>query len=442
MTTSWSENKRLLSTGDVTEAELFDASAARIKADAHFKAWQWTYSSYEDATQARWRSTQPDFQAFVGMQLAVKDIYNSQTGTTEMGSPAWSGHRAGNDARVLAEFTYNGAVMLGKTKTAEFAVHALPDTLNPWDVARTPGTSSTGSAVSVALGHVPVALGTQTAGSITRPASFCSVIGFKPTQGIHPRTGILKTCDPFDTVGVFTQSLDDLLPVFETTRVRGDNYPIVERRLGQAYKHAVEGGKLRVGLVSSPFDSAEDPEVRAAINDFFAALPKDQFNLQEIDLTPELANADAIHANIYNKALSYYFQPERARGETFSPTLEEIFVHGDLVSTETYREGLLQLPPLRAAVAQKLADYDILLSPSTATPAPLRGQTERPDTSRFWTMLHLPTLSLPLFKNTTSGLPFGLQVIGARKFTDPLLFTFIKRAGLDDSALVRLPRTE
>lgn len=440
MTPSWSENQRRLAAGDITEADLFDAALARIKADAAYNAWEWTYGSHDEATASRWRSTKDGFQQLVGLHLAVKDIYNSQSGTTQMGSTAWAGHRAGNDARVLAEFIYNGATMLGKTKTAEFAVHALPDTLNPWDTARTPGTSSTGSAVSVALGHVPVALGTQTAGSITRPASFCSVIGFKPTQGTHPRTGILKTCDPFDTVGWFTHSLDDLVPTFETTRVRGANYPIVERRMGQAYKQAAEGAKLRVGLVSTPFDSAEDPAIRAAVNAFAQTLPRDMFELSDVDLTQELANADAMHTNIYNKALSYYFQPERSRGETFSPTLEDIFAQGDLVSTETYRDDLLQLPILRETVAHKLAQYDILLSPSTATTAPMRGEVEQPDTAKFWTMLHLPTLSLPLFQDSTSGLPFGLQITGARKFSDPLLFTFLKRAGLDDSALVRLPR--
>ena len=434
---SWSKQKTELASGDVSEADLFEATLKRIHVDTQYKAWNWTYDSYDAAMAQRPRATVPGFDDLTGLHLAVKDIYNSITGTTEMGSASWAGHTAGNDARVLAEFIYNGATMVGKTKTAEFAVHALPDTLNPWNVDVTPGTSSTGSAVAVALGHVPVALGTQTAGSITRPASFCSVIGYKPTQGIHPRTAVLKTCDPFDTVGCFASSLDDLPVLFEATRVRGDNYPIVERRLLPAYDKARDGSKLRIGVVQSPCSNQEETSITQAVQGFVDGLPKDRFHVQPVDLIQVLAGVGQMHDNIYNKSLSYYFQPERAKGETFSKVLEEIFVLGDGVSTEEYRSNLVALPDIRNRVAEQIADFDLLIAPSTATVAPKRGEMEREDTSRFWTLLHFPTVSLPLFQDSASGLPFGVQIIGARKFSDPLVFEFLKAAQLDDSALVK-----
>jgi len=435
--TSWSEQKMQLAEGEVTQEVLFEATLSRIAADKHYNVWNWTYESYEAAMAKRDRASVPGFDALTGLHLAVKDIYNSITGTTEMGSASWVGHTAGNDARVLGEFIYNGATMVGKTKTAEFAVHALPDTLNPWGPEVTPGTSSTGSAVAVALGHVPVALGTQTAGSITRPASFCSVIGYKPTQGIHPRTAVLKTCDPFDTVGCFASSLNDLSVLFEATRVRGNNYPIVERHLLPAYEKVYDRQKLRIGIVRSPYSNYEDDTITKTVQSFASGLPKDRFQVQTVDLTQVLNGVGQIHKNIYNKSLSYYFQPERARGETFSKVLEEIFVLGDRVSTSDYRNNLLVLPAIRNQVAKQIANFDLLIAPSTATIAPKRGELEREDTSLFWTLLHLPTISLPLFQDSTSGLPFGVQIIGARKFSDPLLFEFIKAAQLDDSALIK-----
>lgn len=434
---SWSKQNKQLVNGDITQDELFNATLTRIASDKHYNAWNWTYDSFDAAMAMRYCSSSPSFPELAGLHLAVKDIFNSVTGTTEMGSAYWKGHTAGNDARVLGELIYNGAVMVGKTKTAEFAVHALPDTLNPWDPNVTPGTSSTGSAVAVALGHVPVAMGTQTAGSITRPASFCSVIGYKPTQGLHPRTGVLKTCDPFDTIGFFVASLEDLSLLFEATRVRGRNYPIVEQQLLPAYEKASSDYKFRVGIVLSQFSDFEDSVITRAIQSFAEHLPKDQFQVRPIDLTQVLRGVEKIHENIYNKSLSYYFQSERLNEATFSYELEEIFAAGDLVTTAEYRSNLLDLPKIRDRVAEQLVDFDLLIAPSTATVAPKRGQKEREDTSKFWTLLHMPTMSLPLFKDDISGLPFGVQIIGSRKFSDPLLFEFIKRAQLDDSALCK-----
>lgn len=135
-----------------------------------------------------------------GIPVGVKDIYNTAEFPTQMGSPLWKDFTPGNDARAVYHLKRQGANVVGKTVTAEFAVHALNETLNPFDAERTPGTSSSGSAVAVSLGMVPVATGTQTAGSIVRPASFCNVYGCKPSFGTIPRTGMLKTTDSLDQV--------------------------------------------------------------------------------------------------------------------------------------------------------------------------------------------------------------------------------------------------
>ena len=157
--------------------------------------------SYESSLEVRDKSFPAKFLPLNGIPFGIKDIFNTQVMPTTMGSPIWAGFVAGNNARSVDSILRKGALSFGKTITAEFAVHALNATLNPYDVSKTPGTSSSGSAVAVALGIVPFALGTQTAGSIIRPASFCGVWGFKPSFGLIPRTGVLKTTDSLDTVG-------------------------------------------------------------------------------------------------------------------------------------------------------------------------------------------------------------------------------------------------
>lgn len=423
-----------LASREASEAEVFQDILARIAADAHYQAWRWTYGSHDEAMERRWRGTK-ETQPLQGLPIGVKDIFNTVTGTTEMGSPSWQGHTAGNDARLVGEFIYRGAVVVGKTATAEFAVHALPPTLNPWDAAVTPGTSSTGSAVAVALGHVPVALGTQTAGSITRPASFTGTIGFKPTQGIYPRTGVLKTCDPFDTIGFICRYIEDIEPIFDATRVRGSDYPFTERGMAAANRRSNDPRKLRIGRVATPFSRFESDKVSAEVDGFIAALPRDKFEIVDLDLTAILADADRMHEQIYHKALSYYFKMEREAGDDFSQIMREIFAVGDQVPAEVYRSDLEGLPGLREAVSAATADIDVICVASTATTAPARGQMELPDTSRYWTMLHLPTLSLPLFIDETKRLPFGVQLVGTRKYSEPLLFRFLHDAGLDSSAL-------
>ena len=130
----------------------------------------------------------------------------------------------------------NSGIFLGKTVTAEFAVHSLNETLNPHDITKTPGTSSSGSAVSVQIGNVPFALGSQTAGSIIRPASFCGVWGFKPSFGLIPRTGVLKTTDTLDTIGILSSHGSNFREVLDIIRVRGPNYPFVYQNIDQPFR--------------------------------------------------------------------------------------------------------------------------------------------------------------------------------------------------------------
>ena len=144
-----------------------------------------------------------------------------------MGSIIWKDFRPGNNARIIDSLNFEGGILIGKTVTSEFAIHASNKTLNPFNKSRKVGTSSSGSAVAVTLGVVPFALGTQTAGSIIRPSSFCGIFGMKPTYGLLPRTGILKTTDTLDNPGFMTANLYSLKNILDIVRVKGKNYPFV-----------------------------------------------------------------------------------------------------------------------------------------------------------------------------------------------------------------------
>ena len=157
--------------------------------------------------------------AIEGIPFGVKDIFNTSFFPTQMGSPIWKNFTPGNNARVVDSLLLAGGLVAGKTVTAEFAVHALNETRNPHDLSKTPGTSSSGSAAAVATGMVPFALASQTAGSIIRPASFCGVWGMKPSFGMIPRTGVLKTTDSLDTIGFVAAHAKSLRKILDHTRV-------------------------------------------------------------------------------------------------------------------------------------------------------------------------------------------------------------------------------
>ncbi len=166
-----------------------------------------------------------------GIPFGVKDIFNTKEFKTEMGSKIWKNFQPGNNARVVDTLEANGAIAVGKTITAEYAVHKLNETKNPYNLSKTPGTSSSGSATAVCTGDVPFTLASQTAGSIIRPASFCGVWGMKPSFGLIARTGVLKTNDTLDTIGFMTSNIYNLNIILENIRLKGLNYPLIHKNI-------------------------------------------------------------------------------------------------------------------------------------------------------------------------------------------------------------------
>lgn len=357
-----------------------------------------------------------------GVPIGVKDIFNTADFSTQMGSPLWKNFTPGNDARAVYNLKNAGAVIPGKTVTAEFAVHALGKTLNPHDAARNPGTSSSGSAVAVATGMVPAAIGTQTAGSIVRPASYCGVYGCKPSFGLIPRTGMLKTCDTLDTIGFFTSHACDLRIMFDALRVYGRNYPSHER-LKNNWK-CMDGKPWRIGFVRThTWKDAERYTRKSFIDLAVRIYNHGKQEAQEAQLPEIMSSAHNVHATIYNKSLSHYFREEYKNSQLVSPIMNEIIEQGQKITVEQYLAALQQQAEIQRLIDDFFEDYDILISLSAAGEAPLRDEPEKPDPALMWTLAHLPVVSVPAFTGP-NGLPFGMQIV-ARKYNDYLLFDFI-----------------
>ena len=364
-------------------------------------------------------------RALSGIPIGIKDVFNTADFPTQMGSELWRGFTPGNDARVVHYLKNAGGLIVGKTVTAEFAVHALNETLNPHDIELTPGTSSSGSAVAVALGMVPVALGTQTGGSIIRPASFCGVYGFKPSFGLIPRTASLKTTDSLDTVGFFVSHPGDIRRVLEVVRVHGPNFPLSNRALRDSERQNKSPARpWRVALVKThTWPYAQDYAKKSLMN--FAEMlgAKNEVELVEVELPMVMDQAHEVHAAIYDKSLSYYFKDEYKNQDHMSLVMREMIRHGEKISAEKYHASLLIQSQLIAEMDEFLKGFDAIICLSTAGSAPLRNITENPDTALMWTLTHLPTINVPQF-HSPSGAPFGLQVV-ARKYNDHLLLNFL-----------------
>lgn len=375
----------------------------------------------------RLRSGNPP-RALEGIPFAVKDIFNTAEFPTQMGSSLWKGFTPGNDARVLHDIKRQGGIVPGKTVTAEFAVHSLGKTINPHAGDRTPGTSSSGSAVAVATGMVPVALGTQTAGSIIRPASFCGIWGCKPSFGLIPRTGMLKTTDSLDSVGFFVNHADDLAPVFDAVRVHGRNFPISDSALGDAARQAAPTTRpWRVSIVRPhvwshvPAYGCKDFDALCAR---MAANPR--FDVREAVLPAQMERSHHVHETIYNKALAYYFQEEYKRAELISPVMNRLISAGQLLTPAQYQQALDEQVSMSRQMDAFFDHTDVIMTLSTAGEAPPREQEEAPDPALMWTLTHLAAVSAPVFASP-HGLPYGLQLV-ARRYNDPLLFRFIAEA--------------
>lgn len=419
-----------LQSGELSPLDIAQHTVTQVeKLESQVKAWEafdperlLNEAKTVDVSQHLSRPLRP----LEAIPVGVKDNMNTEDFPTQMGSRLWKGFTPGNDARVVFHAKRQGGLIAGKTVTAEFAVHALDKTLNPHHADYNPGTSSSGSAASVATNMVQVALGSQTAGSIVRPASYCGVYGVKPSFGLIPRTGVLKTTDTLDTIGFFVRHFEDYVPVLDTLRVEGPNYPVSYAALRQ-FGLNLPKKEWKVALIkpNSCWEHACD-EAKAALDEWAKKLDGlDGVSVDSVSLPDMLDDAHRIHATIYNKTLSYYFQGEYENKEDVSPIMSTLIEAGQDITPQQYIDATRQQEQCITEITEWFKSYDVVITLSTAGSAPLRDAPEPPDSALIWTLLHLPTISAPAF-TAGNGMPFGLQLVGP-KYSDYQLGQFVER---------------
>ncbi len=344
-----------------------------------------------------------------GLPLAVKDNIDTADLVTSYGSPIYEGHRPSADAAVVALARAAGAIVLGKTVTTEFAYYAPGRTVNPHDPAHTPGGSSQGSAAAVGAGTVPLAIGTQTAGSVIRPAAYCGVVGYKPSWGTIPRLGIKVLSDWLDTVGVFARDVGDA--AFFVAKLTGRPGLIPE---------GMPAG-LKVAVLREPYPAAAEPEAVRALDRAAEALARQGHHITDLPTPPVLQPIPRLQRLVMAYDMDKALAHERRHHEAkLSSIMKNYLDEGRGTSARAYDAALATVREVQRDIAGVFGDADVILSPSAAGEAP-RGlhATGDPAFNRSWSLLQLPCLTMPAGFGP-NGLPVGVQ-LAARVGQDALL---------------------
>jgi Asp-tRNA(Asn)/Glu-tRNA(Gln) amidotransferase A subunit family amidase len=392
---------------DVSIEAAVRASIERIEErETSVRAWQ-----YFDPALALAQAGRLDRQAaggaLYGLPIGVKDLMDTADMPTTYGSPIYAGHRPRVDAACVAASRAAGAVIMGKTITTEFATFQPGPTRNPraGDVDRTPGGSSSGSAAAVAAGMVRAAFGTQTAGSIIRPAAFCGVVGYKPTHGTLPLAGIKMLAPSLDTVGVLARTVDDaafLVGTLARLPLRpGQDAPAVRR--------------LRVGICHTPHWDRAGPDARRALAEAARLLERAGAALIDVVLPSSCDGLAGAQTQIMGYEGAAAFAPESCtHSHGFSPAFAAFLAAGQEIDGTAYAAAQALAAAARNAIAAVFETADILLAPSAEGEAPAGlASTGDPIFSRMWTLLGNPCVHVPLTQGAT-GMPVGVTLIGPR----------------------------
>ncbi|HZP77362.1 MAG TPA: amidase [Pseudolabrys sp.] len=347
-----------------------------------------------------------------GVPVGIKDVIDTTEYPAESGAAFLAGRRPTADAAVVARLRDAGAVIFGKTVTTEFAYFHPGKTRNPRDPRRTPGGSSSGSAAAVAAGMVPLALGTQTNGSIIRPGSFCGAFALKPTHGLVPRTGVLLLSRSLDHVGPFARSVEDLALALDvlagTDAADPDTRPIAARAF-HATATASEPKPPRFAFVRTPIWDKAEAGARAAFETFVARLGE---RCITFDMPQHYAAAWEAQRVLMAVEMAHNLGATVDQGgDSFSKVLRDLIADGRGISATAYLAALAAAKRLRDELDPLFAEVSAIITPATAGVAPMGLEaTGSPMFCTLWTLLGLPALSLPLIE--VEGLPVGVQLIG------------------------------
>jgi Asp-tRNA(Asn)/Glu-tRNA(Gln) amidotransferase A subunit family amidase len=386
---SATEASRQIAARELSSEELVSSCLERIAAREH-ELWAWAWIDAPTAlAQARECDDEERRGPLHGIPVAVKDVIDTADQPTGYGSPIYEGHQPDRDADCVTWLREAGAVVLGKTVTTEFATYEPPPTVNPLDPARTPGGSSSGSAAAVAAGMVPLAYGTQTAGSVIRPASFCGVAGFKPAHGWRSTTGIKRLSERLDTLGLLARTVADAA-------------------LLGGFAVPADAGR-RVAFCRTPWWDRLEDGGRAVLEEAASVL-----GAEEVELPPEFAGLAEAQETVMAFDVARNLEPEwRSHRDELSAAMRDYLERGRSVTEDDAREAAAAGDRCRSLLPEVFAGFDALVVPGALGEAPLRvdGHTGDPLLCRAWTFLGVPAISVPGMVGP-AGMPVGVQLVG------------------------------
>jgi len=372
--------------------------------EAEVGAWQ-AFDRQRVIEAARRCDNEPPRGPLHGIPIAVKDVIDTIDMPTGYGSAIYRDHRPASDAACVALARSAGAIVLGKTVSTEFAYFTPGKTTNPHNPAHTPGGSSSGSAAAVGAGMTPLAFGTQTAGSIIRPASYCGVVGYKPSFGLVPRAGVKALADSLDTVGVMARNVEDAAFWVGMLTDR--------RALRDLANPDAAPLPPRLGFCRTPMWDEAEPATMAALDRARAALLAAGARVDDVAVPEEqrglAAAQDTIMSYEMTRALAY----ERLyRSAEISPRLAQLFDHGMTIAAETYDAALAEARAARAKLHDFFGGCAAIMVPAAPGEAPAGlGYTGNPVFSRIWTLLGTPCVTIAAGKGENQ-LPVGIQLVG------------------------------
>ena len=414
--------------GSISAEALVGACLARVREiDAQVQAW-----AFLDPEHALAQARTADAQhkegvptgSLHGVPVGIKDIFDTADLPTEDGTVLHAGRTPAADATVVGRLRAAGAVIMGKTVTTELATYSPGKTRNPHNAAHSPGGSSSGSAAAVACGMVPLAIGSQTNGSVIRPAAYCGVYGFKPTHGLISRHGALKLSRALDHVGVFARSVEDIALACEELVAHDEHDPDTRPRARIPFANiAAEEPPLppRLALIKTPHWDRTEPETRAAFQELAAHLGD---RVEEISLPDSARDVLQWHRTVMEAEMAVNLTAEYEKGrDKLSESLRAQLERGRQCSAYDYQMALARVPQVIEGLNRIFDRYDAILTPSAAGTAP-RGlqSTGDPMYCTLWTFAGMPALNLPLMQGE-NGLPLGVQLVGPRHDDARLLRT-------------------
>jgi len=387
-----------IAAGRLSVAQWHEAQLDRIHAAEP------TIRAFTAHDPAQIRASQPVSGSLAGVPVGVKDVLDTADLPTEYGSTIWAHYRPRADAAAVALTKSAGGVVMGKTVTTEFATRRPGPTANPHHTCHTPGGSSSGSAAGVAAGFFPVAFGTQTAGSIIRPAAFCGVVGFKPTYGTIPRIGMKLMSESLDTIGALARSLADAALLVSATG-GGD--------LGNPEQST--GAVPRIGICAGPKGAVADDATTSLLDRAAVAMAKAGAHVSDATLPKAFHALERWHPVMMNGESALSMAWELAHhADQISDGLRERLAWGAAQGIAALREAQLGIDALRLAFDDFIGGYDILLTPSAPGEAPSGLEwTGEPSFNGAWTALHVPCITVPAGTGP-AGLPLGIQIIARR----------------------------